>query len=97
LTPEIVDSCRLIASLTGTASVPFAFPFSGDEVSRTELRAIREQHPEVGLLFDRRGFRRDEPFIVHRIVADNPPDSPMCNLPNLLRREYQRQACWTSG
>jgi peptidoglycan/xylan/chitin deacetylase (PgdA/CDA1 family) len=92
LTSELVHSCRTIAALTGRASVPFAFPFSGDGICRNELRAIREQHPEVGLLFDRRGFRPDGAFIVHRVIADEPPETNESNLENLLRREYERQA-----
>jgi len=95
LTSEIVDSCRMIASLIGKSAVPFAFPFSGDGVSRERLREIREQYPEVELIFDRRGFRQDADFIVHRIIADHPPTGEAearSTVPSLIRREYLRQA-----
>jgi len=92
---EIVDSCRVVAELTGSESVPFAFPFSGDGVPREGLAAIRENHPQVEMIFDRRGFRADADFVVHRIVADKPPASPdrgRSNLSSLIHREYVREA-----
>ena len=92
---EIVDSCRIMAELMGRESVPFAFPFSGDCVPRAGLAAIRDNHPQVGMIFDRRGFRADTEFVVHRIIADKPPASAergASNLPSLIRREYVREA-----
>ena len=92
---EIVDSCRVVAELTGRESVPFAFPFSGDGVPRADLAAIRDKHPHVAMIFDRRGFRADVEFVVHRIIADSPlatPEQGTSNLRALVHREYVREA-----
>jgi hypothetical protein len=93
LTEEITNSCREICQLTGESSVPFAFPFSGDGVDRTRLQQIRRAEPAVGLIFDRRGFRPDADFVVHRIIADDPrcDSSPRSSLPQLARKAYRQQ------
>jgi hypothetical protein len=91
---EIVQSCRSVGQWTGRDSVPFAFPFSGDGIGRDRLESLRRTHAEVSLLFDRRGFRPDRDFVVHRIIADaSDPATPECTmLPRLIRREYCREA-----
>jgi hypothetical protein len=90
LASELVDSCRIIAELTGAERVPFAFPFSGDSVDRAQLAEIRQQNPVVDLIFDRRGFRPDADFIVHRIIGDSPEKTTPAssNVKQLFRRAY---------
>jgi peptidoglycan/xylan/chitin deacetylase (PgdA/CDA1 family) len=90
LASELVDSCRIIAELTGAERVPFAFPFSGDSVDRAQLAEIRQQNPVVDLMFDRRGFRPDADFIVHRIICDRPERTipARSNVKQLFRRAY---------
>lgn len=87
---EIVESCRIIADLTGEKQVPFAFPFHGFGVDRELLADIRRRHDVVGLIFDTGQLRRDREFVVHRLPADRtrncrPGES---NMPFLLRRAY---------
>jgi peptidoglycan/xylan/chitin deacetylase (PgdA/CDA1 family) len=89
---EIVDSCRSIAALAPAGSIPFAFPFSGDGISRNRLGVLRACQHEIGIIFDRRGFRPDEDFVVHRIIADRPAADGHSNLDELLREAYQREA-----
>ena len=92
LKSEITSSCEAIAQLTNRADVPFAFPFSGDDVERNELATIRQERDAVGLIFDRRGFRRDEDFVVHRIIADSQKNALQnSNVPRLIRTEYQSE------
>jgi len=92
LTEEITNSCRVIRDLTGLSSVPFAFPFSGDGVARARVQEIRRAEPIVGLIFDRRGFRPDAHFVVHRIIADAKPRrvGGQSNLSQLVRNAYRQ-------
>lgn len=87
---EIVESCRIIADITGRKQVPFAFPFHGFGVDRALLADIRRRHDVIGLIFDTGQLRRDREFVVHRVPADRtrhcrPGES---NMPFLLRRAY---------
>ncbi|HUF37883.1 MAG TPA: polysaccharide deacetylase family protein [Anaerolineales bacterium] len=88
---EIVESCRIVAELTGERSVPFAFPFSGTGVDRNMLRDLRRTHTEIGPIFDTLKLRR-EPGILHRIWADKPvPDvRPEHNLEFWFHDAYRR-------
>ena len=90
---QIVRSCRIVAEITGADSVPFAFPFSGERVSRSMLRKLRKDHPEIGLIFDTKKLQR-EPGIVHRTWVDQPTSSvpPDQNLAFWLRDAYVRLA-----
>jgi peptidoglycan/xylan/chitin deacetylase (PgdA/CDA1 family) len=67
---EIVASCRAVMDMTGQPSVPFAFPFSGDGLDRRFLADLRRRHDYIGLMFDTRELRRDEPFVVNRVPGD---------------------------
>jgi hypothetical protein len=88
---EIVESCRIVAGITGADSVPFAFPFPGTGVDRLMLKDLRSRHPEVGLIFDA-GKLKHEPGIYHRIWVDKPVPGirPADNLPYWLRDAYLR-------
>ena len=85
---EIVGSCEVIRNLTGAQRVPFAFPFSGAGVDRALLSNIMRRNPFVGPFFDVHGFRKDEPFVLHRIAADTPShnEQMQSNLPLLIER-----------
>jgi len=95
ITSEIVASCVDISRRTSCPQVPFAFPFSGDDVDRNRLEHLRAENPEVGLLFDRRESRHDRWFVVHRVVADSPSrvegPATASNLSGLLRRASRRR------
>ncbi|MFL5577914.1 MAG: polysaccharide deacetylase family protein [Gemmatimonadaceae bacterium] len=89
---EIVHSCRVAAQLAGRDRAPFAFPFHGADVDRDLLASITAAHPEVELLFDTGGVRRDRPFIVHRMGVDAPPTSgEETTLPREVRDAYRRE------
>jgi len=64
---EIVASCQIIQEITGQEIVPFSFPHSAFGIDRGLLFSIRVRHPFVGLLFDTKGVRKDENFIVNRV------------------------------
>ncbi|MBM3144314.1 MAG: hypothetical protein FJ010_04935 [Chloroflexi bacterium] len=72
---EIVESCRAIQEITGQEIVPFSFPHSAFGIDRGLLFSIFVRYPFVGLLFDTRGVRKDESFIVNRVWAERPIDS----------------------
>lgn len=92
---EVVESCRVVRELTGGGSIPFAFPFSGDGVSRGLLARLRAEHPFLGLFFDSRRLRRDREFILHRVPVDRPPGGGApSSIPDHLRRAYLSQAVW---
>lgn len=88
---EILESCRIVADLTGADQAPFAFPFSGDRVSRAMLFELRRTHAVIGPIFDTRKLRQ-EPGIFHRIWADKPVPglAPQDNLAHWLHDAYQR-------
>lgn len=92
-TGQIVESCRIVSELTGAESVPFAFPFSGEGVSHGMLRRLKQDHPEIGLVFDTKKLLR-EPGIIHRTWVDMPvPSVPaQGNLAFWLRDAYVRLA-----
>lgn len=86
---EIVASCDAIRQITGQARVPFAFPYDGAGIPRTELGEVRRRNPFVGLFFDTGGLRRGPRGLVHRVTADRPPGEGVpSNLPELLRRAW---------
>jgi peptidoglycan/xylan/chitin deacetylase (PgdA/CDA1 family) len=87
---EVAESCRAVAALAGRASVPFAFPYSGDGVDPRLPAAIRARHPEVGLFFDTGYLRRGAPGVVHRVPADPPPLRRGPGAAEQLRRGYVR-------
>lgn len=85
---EVAASCRAVAALAGTASVPFAFPYSGDGVDPALPAAIRSRHPHVGPFFDTAGLRRGAPGVLHRVAADRPPVLGGPGAAEHLRRGY---------
>lgn len=88
---EIVASCQFVSDLVGGGRIPFAFPYHGDGIDRILLAEIRRKHPVVGLFFDSRKLRRDDPFVVQRAMADSPHGarSGGTNLPGKLRELYR--------
>lgn len=70
---EIATSCNVVAELTGTRTVPFAFPFNGLDLSRDALERLRRDHPQVGLMYDTNHLMRDRDFIVNRVPGDLTP------------------------
>lgn len=88
---EIVDSCREIQEITGQEIVPFSFPNSAFGVDRGLLFSIRVQHPFIGYLFDTKGIRKDDNFIVNRVWAERPltPERKLHPLPEVLHNAYQ--------
>ena len=86
---EIVESCRVIHTLTGQASVPFAFPYFGDGLDRLWLAKLREQHPFIGLFFDTRGLRQDSPSVAQRVFGERIEETG--SIDRLLRRAWLRR------
>lgn len=91
---EILGSCQAIMTLTSRAAAGFAFPFSADGIDRAFLRHLLLPSGVVEIMFDTRGVRRDERFMVNRITADSPPadGDDVSNLPRLIRAAYHVEA-----
>lgn len=70
---EIVESCRVVAEITGAGRVPFAFPYDAEGVDRAFLARVLERNPSLGRLFGTGSLRVDAPFMVNRMLADSPP------------------------
>ncbi|HEX2092916.1 MAG TPA: polysaccharide deacetylase family protein [Longimicrobiaceae bacterium] len=87
---EIVESCRVVAEITGAERVPFAFPYDAVGVDRGFLRDLLGRHPQIGRLFGTGAFRPDEDFMVNRMLVDSPPavGRGRTNLPGLLSGAY---------
>jgi peptidoglycan/xylan/chitin deacetylase (PgdA/CDA1 family) len=88
---EIVESCRKVHEITGQKIVPFSFPNSAFGLDRGLLFSIRVRYPFVGLLFDTKGVRKDENFIVNRVWAERPLTSErkLHPLYEVLHNAYQ--------
>lgn len=88
---EIAQSCQTVAEITGQQIVPFSFPHSAWGLDRDQLAAVRDRHPEIGLLFDTKGLHHDVDFIVNRVWAERPLSSErrFSSLPEVLRNAYQ--------
>ncbi len=88
---EIVESCRDIQEITGQDIVPFSFPHSAFGIDRDLLADIRARHPFIGLLFDTKGVRKDESFIVNRVWVERPltPKRELHSLPDVLYNAYR--------
>jgi peptidoglycan/xylan/chitin deacetylase (PgdA/CDA1 family) len=69
---NVTQSCQRVQSITHQSEVPFAFPFTADGLSRGHLAAIRQRHPEVGLMFGVDGITLDAPFMINRFCGDSP-------------------------
>jgi peptidoglycan/xylan/chitin deacetylase (PgdA/CDA1 family) len=70
---EIVESCRVVAEITGAERVPFAFPYDAVGVDRAFLAGVLERNPFLGRLFGTGALSIDAPFMVNRMLADSPP------------------------
>ncbi len=88
---EIVESCREVQGITGQEIVPFSFPHSAFGIDRGLLFSIRVRYPFVGLLFDTKGVRKDDSFMVNRVWAERPltPERVLHPLPQVLHNAYQ--------
>ena len=92
ITQEIVQSCAAVRDWTGQASVPFAFPFEGQRVSRGLLKKIRDEHPWIGLIFDSGWLDKDRDFVVNRVPFDITQGADGgSNIPFILRWAYREQ------
>jgi hypothetical protein len=91
---EIVESARFVQALTGQEKVHFSFPYSATGLERSFLAEVRGRHPFLGLFFDTRDLRKDEPFIVNRIWAEKAPfrqAGAKTNIPGLLHAAYRAE------
>jgi peptidoglycan/xylan/chitin deacetylase (PgdA/CDA1 family) len=89
---EIVESCRVVRSITGQQSVPFAFPYFGGNIDRAWLAELRRQNDCIGLFFDTDGLREDVPFVVQRVFGERFAHDR--TLDSILRRAWSRPAAW---
>ncbi len=89
---EITESCRIVREITGQASVPFAFPYSGGGLDRRWLAGLRERHADLGLFFDTNGVCADEAFIVQRVFGERFTRDR--TLDAILRRAWAQPAAW---
>jgi len=99
---EIVDSCRTVQDITRQEVIPFSFPNSAFGLDRSLLSNIRQRHPEIGVLFDTKGLRRDVSFIHNRIWAERPltPERKLHRIPEVLHNAYQEtwvEEIWERG
>ena len=86
---EIVKSCDFVRELVSARDVPFAFPFSADNVRRAFLRSIAERNPWISMMFGSNGVELDEPFMLNRINVDGPPSRPSkSNTLSLIKNGY---------
>ncbi|HVZ27346.1 MAG TPA: polysaccharide deacetylase family protein [Rhizomicrobium sp.] len=92
---EIAESCRLVAEITGQASVPFAFPYFGGDMDRGWLKTLRARHAAIGLFFDTDGLREDAPFVVQRVFSERVGRDK--SLDRILRRAWARPSAWMPG
>ena len=89
---EIVESTKFIKKITGQKSIPFSFPNSGYGVDREKLKQIRKDNPELGLLFDSKGFNHDAAFIINRIWGEHPSfirDDNKHKMQKIIHSAYQ--------
>ena len=88
---EIAESCRIVREISGQEVVPFSFPHSAWGVERNLLAKIRENHSQIGLLFDTKGVRRDVAFIHNRVWAERPLTLERClhPIPEVLVNAYR--------
>ncbi len=88
---EIAESCRIVGEISGQEIVPFSFPHSAWGLDRGLLGKIRKQHPQIGLLFDTKGLRRDAAFIHNRVWAERPLTAArrLHPIPEVLSKAYQ--------
>ncbi|HVY14529.1 MAG TPA: polysaccharide deacetylase family protein [Rhodopila sp.] len=92
---EIVESCRIVADLTGESSVPFAFPYFGGGLDRRWLADLRRRHEVIGLFFDTDGLREDESFVVQRVFGERFGRDR--TLDAILRRAWSRRSAWSAA
>jgi peptidoglycan/xylan/chitin deacetylase (PgdA/CDA1 family) len=88
---EIAGSCRTIQGITGDPVVPFSFPHSATGIDRNLLSAILDRHPFIGLMFDTKGLRLDEKYIVNRVWAERPipPQKELQPITAVLNAAYR--------
>ncbi|MBN1665610.1 MAG: polysaccharide deacetylase family protein [Anaerolineales bacterium] len=88
---ELAGSCARVAEICGAPVVPFSFPHSAWGLNRGLLAGIRASHPEIGLLFDTKGLRQDEAFMVNRVWAERPLTAAgrLHSLAAVLQADYQ--------
>jgi peptidoglycan/xylan/chitin deacetylase (PgdA/CDA1 family) len=88
---EIVESCQIVAEISGQDSVPFSFPNSGEGVDRQFLADLRRRNPVIGLVFDTKGLRPERDHILNRIWVESPKLNPggCHSLPSVLRQAYR--------
>ena len=89
---EIIDSCRIVRDITGQASVPFAFPYSGGGLDREWLADLRRAHDFIGLFFDTGGLVEDEPFVVNRVFGERV--GPNQTIDAILRAAWSSRPAW---
>ena len=88
---EIVESCQIVAEISGQDSVPFSFPNSGEGVDRQFLADLRRRNPVIGLVFDTKGLRPERDHILNRIWVESPKLNPggEHSLPVVLKNAYR--------
>jgi peptidoglycan/xylan/chitin deacetylase (PgdA/CDA1 family) len=91
---EIVLASRSIAALLGRNAVAFAFPYSGEGISRDVLAQIVRDAEEVSFLFDSDWPARDAGFIVQRLCAETsaPPHAESVPIARVAKRAMLRAA-----
>jgi peptidoglycan/xylan/chitin deacetylase (PgdA/CDA1 family) len=94
---EIAESCAEVCSLTGKPAAPFSFPYQSNRMKRAVLAEVRARNPQVGLMFDTHGFRKDSEFVVGRQCFDNPVSAhpARSNVCLAMRHAYLSQVFWS--
>jgi peptidoglycan/xylan/chitin deacetylase (PgdA/CDA1 family) len=88
---ELVRSCQSVQEISGEKRVPFAFPFSASGVEREAIRRVLDRNPQLGLVFDTKGVRKDAAFIFNRIWSDVPAPGNRqgSDIPWRMHRAYE--------
>ncbi len=91
---EIVSSCGSVGAITGKTPVPFAAPFTLEDLDRGMLLRIQKRNPGVGMIFGTSGLKAEPRGLFNRLVVDSPRYAVegRSNLPRLLREAHAARA-----
>jgi peptidoglycan/xylan/chitin deacetylase (PgdA/CDA1 family) len=85
---QVIASSRFVSDLTGQPRIPFAIPFNGLDLARSELARLRDEAGCIDLIYDTNNLMRDRDFVVNRIWCDTPRGAGArhSNVPGLVQR-----------
>jgi len=86
----IFQSCQIIQSITEQEHIPFAFPYSSEDMSSEFLNKVRANHDNIGLFFGGDGVQKNNWPIINRMCGDSPIgiEKGSSNLVRLIKQAY---------